>query len=259
MGRIKKFLTSPKVSVGIFILAAVLLLFSSVGGARAALTYYSETYSSQMRLDNIGVTLMENGADVAWRNYGSKSDDRWDTSGVGVLLSHLPEDEEGQTDLTVGKAYTEELKVRNSGDIGQYVRVTIYRYWVDEKGDKTQEMNPAWIHLNLVNSGQWLEDTAAATDERTVLYYDQVLEPGRESAIFSDELFIDNDVTRKVELQTAKSDNGYTVIESVYEYDGATFCLEVQVDAVQEHNGEDAIRSAWGREVSINNNILSLR
>ena len=67
-GRIKKFITSPAGALGMFALAAVLLLFSSVGGARAALTYYSETYTSRVQMYDIGVTLLENGEEISWRN-----------------------------------------------------------------------------------------------------------------------------------------------------------------------------------------------
>ena len=35
--------------------------------------------------------------------------------------------------------------------------------------------------------------------------------------------------------------------------------LEVQVDGVQTHNAEDAIKSAWGRDVSISGTTLGLK
>ena len=41
MGRIKNFLTSPAANAAGFLLAAALLAFSTIGGARAALSYYS--------------------------------------------------------------------------------------------------------------------------------------------------------------------------------------------------------------------------
>ena len=47
-------------------------------------------------------------------------------------------------------------------------------------------------------------------------------------------------------------------ITTTYDYDGARFCLEATVDAVQEHNAEDAIWSAWGRRVTVHNGTLSL-
>lgn len=51
--------------------AAVLLLGSTVGSTRAALTYYSENYSAQMNLKHIGVSLVENGQVVSSRDYVS--------------------------------------------------------------------------------------------------------------------------------------------------------------------------------------------
>ena len=61
MKRLKRFLKSPKATVITFALAVVLLLLSSIGGTRAALTYFSETYASRVQMSNIGVTLMEKG------------------------------------------------------------------------------------------------------------------------------------------------------------------------------------------------------
>jgi hypothetical protein len=34
--------------------------------------------------------------------------------------------------------------------------------------------------------------------------------------------------------------------------------LEATVDAVQDHHAQDAIKSAWGVDVTISNNTLSL-
>ena len=58
MSRLKKVMKGRK---GTFLLlgAAVLLLAgSAVGSARAALTYYSENYTAQMEMYDIGVTLV---------------------------------------------------------------------------------------------------------------------------------------------------------------------------------------------------------
>ena len=42
-------------------------------------------------------------------------------------------------------------------------------------------------------------------------------------------------------------------------YDGVSFRVEVEVDAVQEHNAEDAVWSAWGKRISVGEDgILSL-
>ena len=45
--------------------SAVLLIGSTVGSARAALTYYSENYGAQVTVSNIGVSLLENGETVS--------------------------------------------------------------------------------------------------------------------------------------------------------------------------------------------------
>ena len=49
---------SPVVTVALFVVAVALLLGSSIGGTRAALTYYSETYSSRIQMYDIGITLL---------------------------------------------------------------------------------------------------------------------------------------------------------------------------------------------------------
>lgn len=254
MGKFKKFIASPKVSLAALVLAVALLLFSSVGGARAALTYYSETYASRVQMYNIGVTLMENGNKISWRDYNSSADGTWNEA-TGTLLANLvPEGEQ----FKIGKKYQEELSVFNSGTINQYVRVSLYRYWLDKDGNKMQNLSPSLMNLNLVNLGSdWLLDEEATTTERTVLYYNKVLNVGAASPNFTDSLMIDNMVATKV-TQTSTTENGFTTITTVYDYDGVQFCIEAKVDAVQEHNAQDAIWSAWGRKVTINNGVLSL-
>jgi hypothetical protein len=58
--------------------------------------------------------------------------------------------------------------------------------------------------------------------------------------------------------QSTTTEDGYTTITTVYDYDGYRFNVEAKVDAVQEHNAEDAIWSAWGRQVSVTDGSLSL-
>ena len=41
------------------------------------------------------------------------------------------------------------------------------------------------------------------------------------------------------------------VVKTTYKYNGYMFVLEAEVDAVQTHNAEDAIKSAWGVDVNI--------
>lgn len=247
----------PIVTVALFGVAVALLLGSSIGGTRAALTYYSETYSSRIQMYDIGITLVENDKDISWRNYSSAGDGTWD-EGPGDLLKEMLAEGEA---LALGKKYQENLKVRNTGTINEYVRVSIYKYWLDAEGEKLRGLSPDLIRLNLVNLGtDWIEDEEASTTERTVLYYNKLLyaegQGTSESALFADSLTIDDSIAKKVSQETTTK-GGYTTIVTTYDYDGVSFQIEVEVDAVQEHNAEDAIWSAWGKRVTVDNGILS--
>ena len=57
----RKRIPAPVKTVVLFGLSIGCLAFSAVGSTRAALTYYSETYTAQIDVQSIGVTLMENG------------------------------------------------------------------------------------------------------------------------------------------------------------------------------------------------------
>ena len=255
MKRIKRFLKSPAATMIAFVLAVGLLLFSTVGGARAALTYFSDTYVSRVQMSNIGVTLLENGEKVSWRDYSDKSNGSWNET-TGVLLENmLGEGEKFQ----IGKVYQEELSVTNSGSIDQYVRVNVYKYWLDKDGEKQRDLSPKLIGLNFVNLGSdWLIDEESSTTERTVLYYSKLLKSGDTSSLFADTLAIDSAIGTKV-TQTTKKEGKYTTITTTFDYDGVQFCVEARVDAVQDHNAADAIWSAWGRKVQVNNGTLSLQ
>lgn len=304
--KLKKGLSSPIVTIGMFGAAAALLIGSTVGGTRAVLTYQSEYYSSQIEMKNIGVSLVErNGARdedgndkewtvVAQRDYANSSDGSWDGRENGVLLSGILE--EGES-FKLGKVYDEELAVVNSGTIDQYVRVTLYKYWVKaEDGISAQssqeevenpmpeetklpELSSDLIRLNLTLGDKWLLDTQASnwsgypgrdpqtgelrTDlngERVVLYYKDILESGGGmTEAFCDTFQVDPGVAVKVTqektVETRMGEDGvehtYTIITTTYDYDGTQFRLAAEVDAVQTHNAEDAIWSAWGRRVSV--------
>lgn len=238
MKKLKKMIASPVTTIAAFAVAAGLLLFSSIGGARAALTYFSDDYAANIQLHEIGVTLVENGAPVE-----------------GELLKGLLAEGE---ELKLGTAYQEQLNVYNSGVINEYVRVSIHKYWVDSEGEKIRTLSPELIGLNLVNLGtDWLIDQEASTRERTVLYYSKLLASQSETPLFADKLTIDGSIADRVG-ETREASGGYTTITVTYEYDGARFCIEAKVDGVQEHNAQDAIWSAWGRRVTIDNGVLSL-
>ena len=261
MKKITKVLFSPATTIVAFVLAAGLLLFASIGGTQAALTYFSETYTSRVQMFDIGVTLRENGRDISWRDYDyENADGTWDEH-IGVLLENMLINANGDEEmLQLGRAYDEQLNVYNSGTINQYVRVSVYRYWLKDDGNgnwvKDQNMDPAFIDLHYTNIGSsWIEDTTASTPERTVLYYNRLLNAGEETPLFADKLTINGGLAYQTE--TTKLNDG--TIKTTYTYQGARFCLEATVDAVQENNANDAILSAWGKYVSVDPAAGTLR
>ncbi|GFI10765.1 hypothetical protein IMSAGC007_03236 [Lachnospiraceae bacterium] len=158
MKRLKKtFLTK---SFLLFGAAAVLLLASTVGSTRAALTYYSENYEMRIEVPSIGVSLVENGSVAGSRNYVGNE---WKESG-GELLQNMLSGENEK--LVLGKKYDEVLKVRNSGTIDSYVRVILYKNWTKDGEKADTELSPDLIELNLTGNG-WIVDEDASTAERT--------------------------------------------------------------------------------------------
>lgn len=223
--------------------SAVLLIGSTVGSARAALTYYSENYGAQVTVSNIGVSLLENGETVSHRDY--ENNGQWDEAS-GELLGHLQDEQ-----IVPGKSYEEAISVSNSGSIDSYVRVILNKSWTDDEGNTDTNLSPALIDLNFTEGSGWIVDEDASTAERTILYYTNILPVGGTTPALSDMIRIDPAVADKVEETTSTDENSYKTITFTYAYDGYTFELGAEVQAVQTHNAQDAIKSAWGVDVDV--------
>lgn len=223
--------------------SAVLLLASTVGSTRAALTYYSENYTAQMNMSSIGVTLRENGTAVSSRDYTNEG--TWDGTVNGTLLDNMLA--EGEK-IVPGKPYDEVIDVQNTGNIATFNRVIITKSW-QLNGEKNTELTPGLIDLQLdaaAEANGWVRDDASSTEERDVYYLTNALEAGTVSEPLTSTIRIDNDIANSV----TKTQNG-NVITYVYDYNGYTFNVEAEVDAVQTHNAAEAIRSSWGVDVNV--------
>ena len=252
----KKKMPLGGLTVALLSASVVLLAGSTVGSARAALTYYSENYGAQVEVSNIGVSLVENGSVVSSRDY--ISDGKWEEKSDTdkKLLTAL-----NKNDIKIipGEKYDEALTVRNSGTIYTYVRVIVKKSWINEKGEKDTALSPNLINLNLLLDGKWMIDESASTPERTVLYYAEPLKSGDETEPLSNKISIDSSIATKVKQDVTEKD-GYKTITTTYAYDGYNFQLEAEADAVQTHNAQDAIKSAWGVDVDVDGNgNISLR
>ncbi len=234
------------ITYGLLVAAGLLLLVSAIGSTRAALTYYSENYTAEITISQIGVSLMENGKVVSSRDYNK---DKWDittnradkASTSGALLTDMLKNDEK---LALNKKYDEALQVKNSGSIDQYVRVRVYRYWTDQGGRKVTTLSPDLIDLGFTNQDKWVKNPEN-TKECTELYYKGILPAGKESETFAETVRIDGQVAAEAKVETKGNR-----ITTTYKYDGVNFHLDVEVDAVQTHNAQDAIKSAWGIDAS---------
>ena len=101
----KKMIKNP---VLLLAAAAILLLMSTVGSTQAALTYYSDNYMAEVKVANIGVTVLENDEVIDFRNY--LEDGRWDRKGSDENPQHLSIVPEGEK-LIPGKTYDEKIVV----------------------------------------------------------------------------------------------------------------------------------------------------
>ena len=248
-----KFLSSKKSGVILLLLSVLLLAGAGFGGARAALTYFSEDYSSQVEMYDIGVSLLENGDIVAHRDYSKKGDGVWSTGRVGLLKNLVPEGEE----FRVGKKYDEVISAKNTGTINEYVRIVLKTYW-EKDGEKLRNLRPEWIELSYADGDAWEEDKDARTEERKVFYYTSLLKSGEETEALTEGIKVNEFLASKVTQTTTDNGDGTKTITTTYDYDGVRFILEAEVDAVQEHNAHDAALSAWGKDLDIDEDAGTL-
>ncbi len=210
----------------LLVVAIGLLLFSTIGSARAALEIQSSVISSKIAYKQIGLSV-------------------GDPKGAVVTAKNL----------TPGKAYDVSVSVSNPGGekyIDEYVRVTVYKYFVDKDPDKNdpatgkaKELDASMIKLD-PGSG-WKEDKSLATDERAVYYRTSPVKRGS-GVSFLKSLKIDDSITsidKDPDNVTYTIEGG--VITTTYKYDGAEDHLEIVADGVQSHNASDAMLSAWGK------------
>ena len=269
MKKLRSFFRSPLGTLLTFMLAVLFLTTGTIGGVRAAPQIFNPNSGyGGVQLDSIGVSLVEKTGDheaevIGSRDYArdytndSTAHQDFEEGGSHLLLSNLLGENEK---IQLGRTYNEQLYVVNSGNIPEFVRVTIYKYWTDKDGNKTaatDKLSPDLINLHLVTGNGWVEDTRSETKtrERTVLYYTNVLGKGDPTPLFADTLTIDERIIDLVDIETSTTktaSDGTTVTESVtwLAEDGYQFWIEVVVDAVQDHNAADAARSAWGLTTS---------
>ena len=236
----------PKTTLRILLgLACALLLAGGIYVAQAELRIRSSLYDAAVATGNLGVQLYENGTTLVAEQKGGSA------SAAGELMLDFDDYVEP------GMRYEEKLHVANSGGIDEYIRVSVYKYWQDKDG-KRPDLDPSLIELEWNTKSGWIKDPASETKERTVLYYTSPVAPGGKTGTFLEAVTINGKVADIV-TQTEEKTEGGTQIRTTFMYEGAEFHILTVVDAVQTHNAEDAVKSAWGTNVSIKDGMLSLK
>ena len=199
-------------------------------------------------MSSIGTSIVENGNVVANRDY--TSDDSWEGTESGALFSNMTEEIDN---FKLGKRYSYEISVKNSGDIDTYVRMIIKKTIQDANGDKDTTISPELIELEFSNE-DWIIAEDQSTPERTVCYYKKILEMGSTTPNLINSIKVDNSIGKISAEKLVTDENGYETIEVGYAGAEKSFNLDMEVDAVQTHNAADAIKSAWGVDVTVNSN-----
>ncbi|HJI99539.1 MAG TPA: hypothetical protein OIM11_00040 [Coriobacteriaceae bacterium] len=202
-----------------FMVIGALVLFGLgvvgvVQSSRAQLAYFSEQYVAGIAQTHLGVNLTENGTVV---------------EGKDALLGQLLA---GDDQLVPGKEYAEALSVKNDTDMGEYVRLTVRKYWETADGSKVPAIDPALIEL-VSASEDWVLNEDECTDERLVFYYKHVLDPNASAA---------SPAVSAIMIDPS-------VIDLLGDDASVRVALSAQVDSVQTSYAVDAAKSAWGVDV----------
>ncbi|MBR0456135.1 MAG: hypothetical protein IJJ01_05645 [Firmicutes bacterium] len=213
-----------KRTIALFAVSLLLLVSGGAVGTKAAITVTSDNYDATIATDSLAVGITENGKTV---------DD-------GVLYKSIG------NKIEPTRTYKDSVGVVNNGDADEYVRVIVRKYWTDKEGAKATTLSPDLIELTADKSWTVKE---GGSEETQIYYLKNILKAGAEQELFKD-IRISGDVLEEgkgkiVEgVQEGKATK--TIITYTYKYNGYTFNVEAEAQAVQTHNAAKAIKSVWG-------------
>ena len=267
---------TKKMSARTAVLLAAALLLLTVGtytGVRAELQYTSNVYRAHFYLNHLQVHLLENGRDVCDRSNTLDGSAKvtgalaTESSGIGYK-SDLKTGAVELGSVEPGKVYEEVIQAENRQDVSEFVRMTIRKYWVETKDGevvmtdsasgkkvpkKTTELSPDQIMLMYNGSEEcnpaWAEVKKEQTDESKTYVYTSLLKGnGTKTEPIFNQLKIDKSLAalKEVREEPDPRNNGGKIYTYIYQYDGYAFFIEAEVQAIQTHNVQDAVRSQWG-------------
>ncbi|MBQ7147179.1 MAG: hypothetical protein IJR96_00360 [Pseudobutyrivibrio sp.] len=245
----------------LFILAAGVLLVtgSIVTATKATGSGVPEAQAVTFSTAKLSVELQEKQDDTFVTVQETRnSDGSIDRDNLGKLaLTSMKDINDGSEMPDPEKSYPEVIQVKNTGTVDEYVRVVVYKSWLDSDGTKDSNLDTSLIHLNTVEGDDWLSPEDSDSKESTVYYLTKPLKSGETAQLLQDITF-DKDVLKCEPIMTKTSEG--LKAEIAYDYDGKILEVEVRVDAVQTHSAEDSIFAAWGvmPKFDENGNITSV-
>ena len=226
--------------------AAAILLMSTGGfwGTRAALNAVSP---------NGDATLETNAIDIDMVGADNKA---LDTENI---MSDVEK-------VIPGRNYDKTVKVKNNA-ADAYVRVVVTKYWEDDKGEKTNEIEPKQIMLmnsgvditdaKWTSDGGWIRSTAESTPETEVFYYSSMLKSGATSDPLFTQVRVNENVLADFSTKEEKVDKNHTNITYEYTFNGYSLCISAEAQAVQTHSAVKAMKSLWGVDVSMSGDSIT--
>ena len=96
----------------------------------------------------------------------------------------------------------------------------------------------------------WQEVTQERTTESRTYIYKNLLKGGKTTEPIFNQLQIDKSVAEREKDPVVTKEGNRTIYTYVYKYDGCAFYIEADVQAIQTHNAQDAIKSQWGPNIN---------
>lgn len=226
----------------ILILGLVVISAGSITATRAAMVYQSAAERVNFSTAEISVDVEEL-VDDSFISVGEQN---------GLTFPEIANDDS----FKIGKNYSENVRIVNNSNeetgYSEYVRVIVRKSWY--KDGKNTNLDPSLIKLDIADG--WFLNESESTAEQSVYYKTSPLGCGNATPFLTG-ITVDNKVTTLVTQKETESS-----IESEYLYSGESLKIEIQGDAVQTHNAEDAIYAAWGVNVKCDavddGNIVSI-
>lgn len=164
----------------------------------------------------------------------------------GELFTHLGTSKT----LLPGKSYQEEIAVKNTGTSIGYIRISIYKYWLDGEESLDTTKSDEYIELIKNNHENWILDETNSNDSRIICYYKKPLAKEEITPNVISKIQIAEQARSEVSF-TSRTEGENTIITSSRNYQGYKAYIEINADIVPIQNAADTIWSAWGVKVEI--------